>query len=1177
MTSAELRHPGPARVIAVVRVLGSPQLPRVLASVAGQTRPPDVLVGVRVGGLDLDTDPDGFTPDGDGDLQAALRPLMAHTHEVVDVTAGALVGDVVATALEAACCEPEGDPADPRHARNREDWLWLVDDDHVPSGRTLELLLDAVDRAPRVAVAGPKHRAGSDGTELLDAGFTTSRLGRRITGVEEGEVDQGQLDAQEDVLAVGLPGALVRRDVWEELGGPDPAVGDAGADLDLCRRARLAGHRVVVVPEAVLTRRPEAPVPWGPGERRIRAHLRLTGAPWWALPGVAASLLLGALARLLLGVAAKEPATGWSAARQAVGALARVDQVARARREAARTRVLPRSRLNPLLVGGRDLARWHRDRWRHQRSPGAVRTRAGEPASVLPLDDRPASRRARVVLPLLVGPALVAAGVAAGWQLLGWLPVVSTAWAGAPGSTRELWDAARSDWVAVGTGAEGPGDALWWVLAVLGFPFGSPSTAVTVLLVAAPALAGASAWWAAGALTRSPWWRTVAALTWAAAPILLVSLGDARVGAVLAHVTLPLAVRAAAQSATGRHRRTSWAWAGAASLALVAVTAGAPALLLPSALALVVVSVLAYRVAPAFVAVPALVLAAPNLFAALPSPVLLFADPGMPSAGSAGPWTLQGWEPLLGWPGFGGQESAAARIASGLSLPPGAWTTDAVIVVVWAAVAMPALLALLALPRALSDGPRGSAVRTGLALASVGLVGALVSSRVEVALAPDGPVTGWTGPSSGLVLLGLMVAGIGGLAGRRAGPSVRPIDAVVVEKSSAATSSDADNASEPDRDTHTDPDIEYEIDTDMDSDSDSDSDSDTDSVIDFDSHSAAVPHSRVHAVLTSPAARHAVRAVGALITAVAILLPVLGLASWCLARVSTPVAGEAAPAREPSLPAVIADAAASPDQVRTLALTPDPSADLAAGVPDVRVSLLRGDGPRLDRVASSVSLREAETAGSDHPARSALDQAVAGLLSVDASAPRVMAPFGVGYVVLLTPTGDNGGADADPEMVEATERLTARLDATSGLTRSGALGRVLAWRVNGLTGQGASAPDRPGAVRVVTDAGWQVLPSAPLEVDTRVPSGEPDVPRTLVLAEAADSDWRATLDGVPLQSVTVQEWAQGFVLPSQGGDLHVEHRTDNGRTWHWVLLATMALAVLVAVPVRRGGPVRSRP
>src|SRR5690606_41840409 len=77
-------------------------------------------------------------------------------------------------------------------------------------------------------------------------------LGRRMTGIDDDEIDQGQHDARDDVLAVGLAGALVRRTVWQELGGTDPEYGPFGDGLDLCRRARLAGHRVRVVPSAVV-------------------------------------------------------------------------------------------------------------------------------------------------------------------------------------------------------------------------------------------------------------------------------------------------------------------------------------------------------------------------------------------------------------------------------------------------------------------------------------------------------------------------------------------------------------------------------------------------------------------------------------------------------------------------------------------------------------------------------------------------------------------------------------------------------------------------------------------------------------------------------------------------------------------------------------------------------------
>ena len=52
------------------------------------------------------------------------------------------------------------------------------------------------------------------------------------------------------MLAVGTAGMLVRRDVWDRLGGLDPSLPLFRDDIDFGWRAQLAGHRVVVVPDA---------------------------------------------------------------------------------------------------------------------------------------------------------------------------------------------------------------------------------------------------------------------------------------------------------------------------------------------------------------------------------------------------------------------------------------------------------------------------------------------------------------------------------------------------------------------------------------------------------------------------------------------------------------------------------------------------------------------------------------------------------------------------------------------------------------------------------------------------------------------------------------------------------------------------------------------------------------
>jgi hypothetical protein len=113
-------------------------------------------------------------------------------------------------------------------------------------------LLAAAREAPAAAVFGPKIMDWNDRDILLEAGTTIDRAGRRITGIEPREVDQGQHDGDRDVLAVSSAGMLVRREVWDEVGGFDPAMRLFREDTDFCWRVQAAGHRVRVVTGAVV-------------------------------------------------------------------------------------------------------------------------------------------------------------------------------------------------------------------------------------------------------------------------------------------------------------------------------------------------------------------------------------------------------------------------------------------------------------------------------------------------------------------------------------------------------------------------------------------------------------------------------------------------------------------------------------------------------------------------------------------------------------------------------------------------------------------------------------------------------------------------------------------------------------------------------------------------------------
>src|SRR3954447_25545893 len=207
---------------------GTRWLPGLRAALDAQTRPPDVVVAA-----------DTSAPDDANHTLAALVDWLG-AGRVVDLPARIGYGAAVQAALGRAGRQGDGSTH-----------LWLLHDDCAPAPEALEQLLAETARDPQVAVAGPKVLGLGDRRLLLEAGVTISRSGRRETGLERREQDQGQHDGTRAVLAVGTAGMLVRRDAWDALDGLDPLLPLFRDDVDLGWRANLAGHRVVVVTDAV--------------------------------------------------------------------------------------------------------------------------------------------------------------------------------------------------------------------------------------------------------------------------------------------------------------------------------------------------------------------------------------------------------------------------------------------------------------------------------------------------------------------------------------------------------------------------------------------------------------------------------------------------------------------------------------------------------------------------------------------------------------------------------------------------------------------------------------------------------------------------------------------------------------------------------------------------------------
>ena len=322
---------------------GSAYLPRTLAALADQTRPADKILGVDTGSAD----------DSLALLEQALGTANVVTHHGGKGGMGAAVAAGLA-ALSPWRGTDDGGPAD---------WIWLLHDDAAPAPEALAELLGAVERAPSVTVAGCKQLDWHAGRKLIDVGLSTSRWAERLTLIDADELDQGQYDGRSDTFAVNSAGMLVRRDVWERLGGFDPALPGSGDDVDFCWRNRLAGHRVVVVPAARMFHVAHRPQALGnpAAARKAQVHLRLKHSPLWMVPVHGAGALLGSIFKLLLSILVKDPGHGISQLIATGAALARPRAVARARRVARKTRKIRRSVIRKLQTPRREV-------WAHRRS-----------------------------------------------------------------------------------------------------------------------------------------------------------------------------------------------------------------------------------------------------------------------------------------------------------------------------------------------------------------------------------------------------------------------------------------------------------------------------------------------------------------------------------------------------------------------------------------------------------------------------------------------------------------------------------------------------------------------------------------------------------------------------------------------------------------------------------------
>jgi len=706
---------------------GARWLPEVAQALHGQTHPADRIVAVDTGSRDRS-----------GMLLARLFGNAA----VFGADRGTGFGAAVAQALRhrAASTPLAGWGGD-----QSVEWVWLLHDDCAPEPDALERLLEAASRAPHAAVLGPKIKDWDDRRIIVEAGITIDLSGRRETGLEPNELDQGQHDGERDVLAVGSAGMLVRRDVWDRLGGFDRSLYLFRDDIDFCWRVTAAGYQVRLVTDAVIrhveatARRQRAATAVGGHPRRLdrrnALYVLFTNLPLPAMLISAARNLVGSVLRALILLASKQPGAAWDELTALGSVLSDPLWLARARRARAQGRRRAYPVIRAFIPRGRAVGRL---------TEIVGTALAGSQQAQPPVDDEEAlltdtglGQRIMTHPGVLTVVGLTVIALVADRSLLrgGWLG--GGALVPVHGGAANLWREYLAGYHDVGVGSAANAPPYVAILALLAtLAAGKPWLAVDVVLLGCVPLAGVTAYMAARRVTAHTPARIWAACSYALLPVATGTVAGGRLGTAVALALMPLIGILAGRMLSlpgSRGRRSAWA----AGL-VVAVTAAFVPLVWALSVIVAVLAVLAFGrgrrqtvINFGIVALVPAVLLAPWTLDLFLHPSLFLLEAGLHRPGLASP-SLSASSLLLLSPG-------------GPGLPP-VWVTGGF--------GLAGLAALL-------YSRRRVLVAAGWGVALSGLLIAITVSRIKVVPPTGGPaVAGWPGVALTFTAAGVLLAAV---------------------------------------------------------------------------------------------------------------------------------------------------------------------------------------------------------------------------------------------------------------------------------------------------------------------------------------------------------------------------------------------------------------------------------
>ena len=472
------------------------------------------------------------------------------------------------------------------------DYVLLLHDDCVLDADALATMVVEMEADPNLAAVGPKLREWEDAGRLQSVGWTIDLTGRADSGIDEGELDQGQRDQDRRSLYVSTAGMLVRRTVFDELGRFDRRFHIFRDDLDLCWRAWLSGYDVEVVPEAVAYH-----VAGATNYLRL-GQTRFLGPRYFSERNTLATLLKNyAAPRLLLvvplyflvGIAkvvgfllTRRVSDAWQTVRAWVWNALHLVETLRLRRAVQRRRVRSDAQLRELF--GRIVPRVRA----YAEAIGDWITGGDVPVDELPRGARaaavgePLPTHRRAIAFVQQQPVMMIGGLLALIVLIGAIPLLMpgelrggdlAAWPESAGAFLGEYTRSWNEGAAFGTArTPSPAQAVLGLTQLLAF--GSEWLAPRLVLLGSVAAGWVLALRATETYSRRRPARVAAATAYVLSPPAVAAVATGRLGGMAVLATLP-GIVAAGSTALRRATAPDRAWRAVAAIVLLGAVAGA--------------------------------------------------------------------------------------------------------------------------------------------------------------------------------------------------------------------------------------------------------------------------------------------------------------------------------------------------------------------------------------------------------------------------------------------------------------------------------------------------------------------------------------------------------------------------------------------------------------------------